>query len=74
MSSGAMSPTPNRAMPGTNGLPRSRPIWPNVVLHDTTKLSTSVPPHVSPPKFFSVVFVCGSGSALEERVHLVGTS
>ena len=35
--------------------PRSRPICANVVLHDSTKLSSSVPPHVSSPKFASAM-------------------
>ncbi len=67
-----MSPTPNFAMPGTNESPRSRPIWPNVVLHDAMKLAVSVPPHESPPKFLSVTLVCGSGSALSTGYTLSG--
>ena len=63
-SRGGASPIPNLAMPGTNWLPSWSPIWPNVVLHDTVKLSMSVPPQVSPPKFFSVAEVWGSGSWL----------
>src|SRR6266511_3634116 len=40
------------------------PVGPNVVLHDFWKLSASVPPHRSPPKFFSVFVVCGSLSSV----------
>ena len=63
-SSGGAEPIPNFSIPGTNASARSSPIWPNVVLHDSWKLRASVPPHDSPPKFFSVFVVWGSLSSV----------
>ena len=62
-SGGGSSPTPKRAIPGTNASPRSSPICPNVVLHELMKLCSSVPPQVLPPKFESVESVWGRSSA-----------
>ena len=36
----------------------SAPICANAELHDTRRISGSVPPHVSPPKFLIGLFVC----------------
>src|SRR5262245_20428871 len=55
--------TPKRCTPVASSSLRSRPTCPNVVLHDSMKPSSSVPPHTSPPKFCSVAVVSGSCSS-----------
>src|SRR5258708_34944 len=59
---GPAGSTPNPWMPLASCSPRSRPTWPNVVLHDWTNPSASEPPQRSPPKFFKALVVSGSGS------------
>src|SRR5665213_1618447 len=62
VSRGAAVCTPKFWIPDANVSPRSRPTCAKVVLHETMKPSRSVPPHLSLPKFPSVVpLVCGSG-------------
>src|SRR5260221_8286382 len=63
---GAGALMPNAVMPCARRSPSVRPMRAKVVLHDTVKLSARVPPQVSPLKFDSARFDCGSG-ILETR-------
>ncbi len=44
--------------------PRSTAIWAKAVLHDTRRISSSVPPQVEPPKLRSGRVVCGGTYSL----------
>ena len=52
-SKGTSSVIPKAFIPPTSFSPRSRPICPNVVLHDCRKLSAIVPPQALLPKLWS---------------------
>ena len=58
---------PQSAAPSTirSGPSVSAPIWAKAVLHDTTRIWTSAPPQVPPPKFCSGVVEAGGTYPLE---------
>ena len=65
---------PNLASFGGNCSPSSKPSCANVVLHDFTKLSSSVPPQLEPPKFEIALPACGGVNDRRTGYWVVGVA